>query len=84
MLFDAKNPQSKIFTVPLRQGRVVDPVHFRPDPDPANKNLINRILILLALIKNEFKYLNHVILIRFNHIFNLLIFYFKIGFASLL
>ena len=28
------------------------------DPDPANQNFENRIRILLALIKNQFKYLN--------------------------
>ena len=38
--------------------RVADPVHFRPDLDPANQNCKNRIPILLALTKNEFKHLN--------------------------
>ena len=38
--------------------RVADLVHFRPAPDPANKNFENRIRILLALIKNQFKHLN--------------------------
>ena len=38
--------------------RVADPVHFRPDPDPANQNLKNRIRILLALTKNQLKHLN--------------------------
>ena len=40
--------------------RVADPVHFRPDPDPANQNFKNRIRILLAHTKNQFKYLNFV------------------------
>ena len=35
--------------------RVADPFHFRPDPDPANQNFKNRIRILLALTKNQFK-----------------------------
>jgi len=39
------------------QYRVVDPVHFRLDPDPANQNFKNRIWILLALTKNQFNHL---------------------------
>ena len=37
-----------------------DPVHFRPDlaEDPANQNLKNRIRILLAFTKNQFKHIN--------------------------
>ena len=38
-------------------GRVADPIHFRQDPDPSNQNFKNRIRILLALIKNQFKHL---------------------------
>ena len=38
--------------------RVADPVHFRPDPDPANQNFNNRIRILLALSKNQLKHPN--------------------------
>ena len=40
--------------------RVADTVHFRPDPapDPAIQNFKNRIRILLALTKNQFKHLN--------------------------
>ena len=45
--------------------RVADPVHFWLDPDPANQNLENRIRILLALTKNQFKHLN---LLNINHI----------------
>ena len=41
---------------PDPQGRVADPVHFRPDPDPANWNFKNRIRILLPLTKNQFKH----------------------------
>ena len=36
-----------------RITRVADPVHFRPDPDPANQNFKNRIRILLALTKKS-------------------------------
>ena len=39
----------------LASTRAADPVHFRPDPDPANQNFKNRIRILLALTKNQFK-----------------------------
>ena len=39
-------------------SRVADPVHFRPDPAPANQNFVNRIRILWALTKNQFKHLN--------------------------
>ena len=43
-------------------GRVADLVHFwpdpAPDPDPANQNFENRIRILMALTKNQFKHLN--------------------------
>ena len=50
-------------------ARVADPVHFRPDPDPApdpgNQNFKNRIWILLALTKNRFKQMNFF---HFNHI----------------
>ena len=38
--------------------RVADPVHFRPDPDPAAQDLKSLIRILLALTKNQFKHLN--------------------------
>ena len=38
--------------------RVADPVHFWPDPDPANQNFKNWIRILLALTKNQFKHLH--------------------------
>jgi len=34
-------------------GRVADPVHLRPDPDPANQNFKNLIRILLALTYQE-------------------------------
>ena len=42
----------------LQAPRVADPVHFRPDPDPANQNFKFQIRILLALTKNQFKLLN--------------------------
>jgi len=45
------------------QSRVADPVHFRPDPDPANQHFTKRLRILLALAKNQFKHL-----IFFSHI----------------
>ena len=43
-------------------GRVADPVHFWPNPDPATQNFKHRIripiLILLLLTKNQFKHLS--------------------------
>ena len=45
--------------------RVADPVRFRPDPDPANQDFKNRIRILLALTKNQFK---HQIFFQINRI----------------
>ena len=38
------------------KSRVADPVHFRPDPDPANQNFEDRIRVLLALAKNKIKH----------------------------
>ena len=65
-----------IFRV-IFNNRVADPVHFWPDPDPANQNFQNRIRIriwfpiqiLLALTKNQFKHLILFTSIRFLLIF---------------
>ena len=63
MFWQGKNLSKGNFW-PLSQGSAQDcrlavpgsnPVHFRPDPDPANQNVKNRIRILLALAKKEFK-----------------------------
>ena len=40
-------------------GRVADPAHF--PPDPTNQNFENRIQILLALTKNQFKHKKKII-----------------------
>ena len=46
-------------------SRVADPVHFRPDPDPANQNFETGSRILLALTKNQLK---HQIFFHVKHI----------------
>ena len=45
--------------------RIVDPVHFWPDPDPANQNFKNRIRILLVpylltIQTSKFFHINHI------------------------
>ena len=49
------DPKFQFIPVPTR---VADPVHFRPDPDPANQYFKTGSRILLTLNKNQFKHLN--------------------------
>jgi len=41
-------PESTVIILVLRDVRVADPVHFRPDPDQENLNFKNRIRILIS------------------------------------
>ena len=47
---DCGGPDSGPIPTCNAEGRVADPVHFRPDP--ANQNFKNRIRILLLFTKN--------------------------------
>jgi len=56
--------KSKYLTVPLH--RVADPVHIRPDPDPANQNFKigsgSRILLALkeSIQTSKFVHIKHI------------------------